>query len=696
MLFLFSVTWGTVSGWYIPLCVLLGVLYAWLLYRDPVILDNRMRWLLAALRAVAVSLVGFLLVSPLIRTVNYEPQKPLVIIAQDNSTSIKAFKPKGFDLPKFHQQLASLKAHLGDQYDVREFHFDRDLQQGLSSAYNGDRTDIASALTQLKEQYAGQNIGAIVLATDGLYDHGADPRYVARDLKTNIYTVALGDTIPRRDLVVGNVNYNRTAFLGNDMILEVLVEAYQSRGETMRLTVAEDGRKVFTQSIPVNDNSFRKVVPVKVSADKKGIHRFTIGLAPAVNELTLKNNTETVYIEVLDARQKILLVYDAAHPDIGVVKTLVEHDRNFELKAVALDKLSTVKLPDYGLLMLYQVTAGDNLALKNYVAQSKVPVWYMAGARSNLDDLNQEQNTIRIIGGRADVQEEFAVPVKDFSLFTLSDSTLKRLERFPPLMAPFGNYGSAPGASVLLKQRIGSVSTTYPLLAFNEVNGRRTATLTGEGIWRWNLAEFQEHNDHLALEELFGQSIQYLTANTNRQRFRVYPAHNVFDEGDDVILNAELYNDALQLVNTPDVSVDIRNEKGKSYGFLFTRTGQSYQLNAGALPVGEYSFKANSVLGKQRFNAAGKFTIKPLDLESRQSTADHALLYDMAKRSGAQMLQPSQLGKLVDLIRHNDNIKTIVYDDEHYSDLINNKWLFGLILILLSVEWFLRKREGEV
>jgi hypothetical protein len=60
------------------------------------------------------------------------------------------------------------------------------------------------------------------------------------------------------------------------------------------------------------------------------------------------------------------------------------------------------------------------------------------------------------------------------------------------------------------------------------------------------------------------------------------------------------------------------------------------------------------------------------------------------------MLQPSEIGKLADLIRKNENIKTVVYEDKRYSDIIDIKWIFVLILLLLSAEWFLRKREGEV
>src|SRR6185312_9850911 len=103
---LFSITWGSVSGWWLPACLLLGLLYAWLLYRQPVNLGQKVRYALFAARAIVVAFIAFLLIAPLVQSVNYKPEKPLVLVAQDNSQSINTFKPKGFDAAKFVNDLA--------------------------------------------------------------------------------------------------------------------------------------------------------------------------------------------------------------------------------------------------------------------------------------------------------------------------------------------------------------------------------------------------------------------------------------------------------------------------------------------------------------------------------------------------------------------------------------------------------------
>ncbi|PAW93534.1 hypothetical protein CKK33_08525 [Mucilaginibacter sp. MD40] len=689
-----SITWGAVSGWWSPLCVVLGLLYAWVMYRQPLLLTKGLRYGLFALRTLAVSLLALLLLSPLVKTVTRTPQKPLILIAQDNSESVNRFSPPNVAATTVNK-LAKLKSELGNNFDVREFNFDKELRDGLSRNFAGKQTDIANVLRQLNERFVNQNVGAIVLATDGLYNRGADPAYEARNIKASIYTVALGDTVPRRDILISNINYNKTAFLGNDFEVEVALNAYQAKGLVTKLTVTEDGRPVAQKDIAVNSPAFNQTVALKLNADKKGIRKFTFSLSPVANELSAANNTETIYVEVLDARQKILLVYDATHPDISVIKQAIESNRNFEVKSVQTSDLQPGQTANYTAVVLYQLQAGSYVKLKPLL-QGKIPLWFIGGTQADLQGFNQAQGVVNIGAARSESQEVFAQAQPGFSAFTLSDSTLNKLERFPPLLAPYGSYQTGGGARVLLRQKIGSVVTAYPLLAFNEQDGRKVGVLTGEGLWRWQLAEYRQYGNHNATNELLSQTIQYLTANANRQRFRVYPANNVFDEGDNILLNAELYNDALELVNTPDVKLSLNDTRGKNYSFLFTRAGQSYQLNAGALPAGTYTYNAVTQLGGQQFKANGQLVVKPLNLETRQSAADHRLLRQMASRAGGKLLYPAQLNELAGLIKKDENIKTVVYEDKRYHDLVDMRWLFVLVLILISTEWFLRKRAGEI
>jgi hypothetical protein len=122
----------------------------------------------------------------------------------------------------------------------------------------------------------------------------------------------------------------------------------------------------------------------------------------------------------------------------------------------------------------------------------------------------------------------------------------------------------------------------------------------------------------------------------------------------------------------------------------------SYELDAGELPAGEYNYKAVTSLGKLKYEAEGQFIISSQEAEYKQIIADHQLLYAVSMQNGGQMLFPNQLGELPALIRANEMVKSVSYENPKYSELIELELLFFLIVALLSLEWLSRKRNGEI
>src|SRR5437899_431675 len=77
--------------WYIIFCIALGVSISIFLYRNDRLISELNPWLrhaLITLRAVVITFIAFLLLTPLLKSVSHEKEKPIVIVAQDNSSSI--------------------------------------------------------------------------------------------------------------------------------------------------------------------------------------------------------------------------------------------------------------------------------------------------------------------------------------------------------------------------------------------------------------------------------------------------------------------------------------------------------------------------------------------------------------------------------------------------------------------------------
>ncbi|MBK0383440.1 hypothetical protein I5M32_10755 [Pedobacter sp. SD-b] len=691
---LISLLFNDLSAWLIIPCLFLGGGFAWLLYQKSNLDDKNLKTILFATRFLTISVLSFLLLAPLLKSVKQRLEKPLIIIAQDASASISIAANPNFDSLKYHQDFKQLAKQLSKDYDVKVLNFGDGVNAGFQFNQDQKQTDFSQLFSYIKNQYINQNIGALIFASDGIYNRGASPVSENNKQLFPIYTVALGDTIPKKDLVVSPINYNNLVYLGNDHEIEIPVSAFMAKGLNSVLKITTNDGQSKNIALNIDKENWNKTFKINLETKKKGIQKIVVQAAAIKNELTTQNNTQTIFVEVLDGKEKILILANAPHPDIAAIKQAIENNKNYEVKVAFADDLPK-NIKDYGLIIFHDLPSVDHPINQVFEQANQKSKWFIIGNQCNTSALSQKQNLLNI-SGQSVSQEYLSVLNQDFTAFSLNDSTKTALNNLAPLNAPFGNYSLKLPGSILFYQQVGNVKTNAPLLAFANDAGVKTAILTGEGIWRWRLEDFEKNENHDAFDELISKSVQYLSAKDDQRKFRVYPSKNRFADNEQVILNAELYDDAYNLNNQPDVNIDIKGKSGKKYSFLFSRMGKSYQLNAGFLPADEYTFEAKTKLGKNNFTATGSFLIEQLNIELMQTTANHQLLYNMAKTSGGEMVQARNLKKLAELIPKNEKVKTISYEEKSYDSLINLKWVFATIILLLSIEWFLRKRNGAI
>ena len=170
-------------------------------------------------------------------------------------------------------------------------------------------------------------------------------------------------------------------------------------------------------------------------------------------------------------------------------------------------------------------------------------------------------------------------------------------------------------------------------------------------------------------------------------------AKNIFDENEPVVLDAELYNESYQLVNDPDVSLTVTNADGRDFNYTFNRTANAYTLSAGVLPVGSYRFRANATHNGQNLKYNGQFSVQPIQLELYETTADHGMLRNLSREYGGGLFYQNQFTELGDAILQKD-IKPVIFSSTRTRSVINLKWIFFLLMGMLTMEWFLRRYFG--
>ena len=136
------------------------------------------------------------------------------------------------------------------------------------------------------------------------------------------------------------------------------------------------------------------------------------------------------------------------------------------------------------------------------------------------------------------------------------------------------------------------------------------------------------------------------------------------------------------------------SEVQSKYNFVFNRTTSAYILNAGILPSGIYSYTAHVRFGNEDYTEKGRIQIKPLFLESNNTRANHQLLQNISQKFGGELFYPTNVEGVTEALMANKDITSIIYEEDDLKEFISLKWIFFILLALLSLEWFLRKRNG--
>ena len=140
---------------------------------------------------------------------------------------------------------------------------------------------------------------------------------------------------------------------------------------------------------------------------------------------------------------------------------------------------------------------------------------------------------------------------------------------------------------MLSANRKRNYGSTFDILFFQEQE-KKVGVVSGEGIWRWRLHDFMSNENQNAFDELVNKTVQFLAVKEDKSKFRVFTENNYF-ENQEVQFRAELYNQSYELVNEPEIKLNVKDAEGKEFKFLFNRTMQAYVLNAGRFPAGQYT-----------------------------------------------------------------------------------------------------------
>lgn len=688
--------------WYLLLCILLGIILTALLYWKDSRFTEHSRWLtilLALLRFLAITGLATLLLSPLLKQISEEVKDPAIIILEDKSESVQA----GMDdaaFQSYESSIENLTTAIQGKFEVINLAFGDDIRTDEDSiGYQDKVTNLSEALDFINDSYNDYNLGAIILSSDGIYNEGKNPLYQNLKFKAPVYSIALGDTTVKKDLAVKQVFHNKIAYLGDKFGIQVDIQAKNANGSRSKMRVQrrvnDAWQTLQDENISIASNDYFETKNIVLDANRAGVIRYRIVLNQIADESSTTNNIKDIYVEVLDAKQKILVLANSPNPDIASIKQLLETNKNYEIEIKY--KGDDLNINDFDFVIFHNLPSNEfNLSpILDRINARKTPRMFIVGQQTALDRFNNAQDVVNIRGKAGNSNEVQAIFQKNFSLFNLDPKSSETINQFVPVIAPFGEYKEGPKTNTLLYQKIGKIETKYPLLSFSEENGIKTAVLAAEGLWKWKLFEYLQYQNFDIVNDILSKAITYTSVKEDKRKFRVSTSDNLFKENEKIVFDAQLYNNSYQLINDPEVFITVKNDGNEEFNYTFSKRDNGYLLDAGILPEGNYSYEAYVNYEGKKLSQNGSFSVQSIQLELYRLTANHNLLHSLSDQYGGQVYLPNNLDELENVILSNEGIKPIIYPTVSTKSIVHNKWIFIILFLFLGLEWFLRRYLGS-
>ena len=656
-------------------CILLGITFSVILYYSQrKIIKKSILLFLSVTRFILITFLSFLILDPVIKTTNKITEKPIVVLLQDASSSVE--KNIKDDLERLAKDL--------NGYDVFKYNFSDNLYDDFTIENNGLKTDFTKALSQIKSMFINKNLSSIVLASDGLNNTGINPIY-SDNLNVPIHTVCLGDTNIISDNSIFKVKHNDIVFQGNSFLAEINIKSLKFKGEKLNLRLEYNEKVIYNDELSITSNNQFFKIPVEIPTSEIGLQAFTVKINAIKNEKNIKNNSYKFYVDVINSKYNILLVNDNSHPDVAAFVSVVGTNKDYDLEVTKSDNLQK-DLSSYNLIVLHSV---NNIEFLNSIKENyDNPILVFCK-----QDFNKYSSLFPNINfkKRSSNNEVLSHVNKDFLNFKISTPMLDLINQSPPISTSFGTFNVGSNVDVFIYEKIGNTISNSPICLFDKNDNQKVGIIFGEGFWRWKLRDYQSNSNNDIFNGLFNKITQHLLIREDKSKFRLLYDKEI-NENEEIIFEAQVYNDNYELENKEDVSLILTNSNKKEFKFIFDKIDDKYLLDLGNLASEKYSVYAK--VEKRNYEKYGQLTIRPVQIEALSTVADHQLLYNLSNITGGKSFSLSEFNSISNHINKTQNKSSLTTIEDRLKQFIDFEMILLILLILISSEWFVRKYNG--
>jgi uncharacterized membrane protein len=714
---------------------------ALLTYRGVPATDRpRDRVVLIGLRLATLAVLLFCLFRPALILKAAVPQQNFLGVLVDDSRSMSIADLNGQTRSAFiQQQLAGPNARLLDalsqRFVVRFFSFASSSDRVASAAdlkFGGTATRLGQALDRARDELSGLPLAGLVMVSDGADTSDAAIDETLASLKARsipVFTVGVGQERFAHDVQVTRVETPRSVLKGTALVVDVVLSQTGYGGQTVPLSVEDDGRIVSTQEVTLPPDGESATVKVRFTAKEMGARTFKFKVPTQAGEQVTQNNARDALIQVNDRAEKILYYEGEPRFEYKFLRLGVEGDKN--LQVVSLDRTAENKYYRQSVTTPDELIGGfprtreelfqyRGLILGSVEAASFTP----EQLRMIADFVNKRGGGLLMLGGRRSFGEggwggtpvgevlpvvigaanskylalDIAVhPTRAGATFAVTqiaeteNASAKKWDDMPVLSAVNQIREAKPGATVLLSG-VDKTRQDHIVLAYQRYGRGKAIAMPVQDVWAWRMDAKVAVTD--TTHAMFWRRIIRWLVDGVPEQVNVSTTADRVEPGEAIKLSAEVLDSAYVEVNDSRVVARVTSPSGTTtevpVEWTVTKDGE-YRATFTPDESGIYDIKVTAARDQKDLGTAAMHVrVSAGDAEYFDAGMRAPLLKRIAEETGGRFFTPANAASLPEAISYSGRGVTVVEERE----LWDMPALFLALVGLIAAEWGYRRMRG--
>ena len=699
--------------------------------------------IIMALRLLFIFTFAWCLLMPVFKRTVTETLKPHFIVALDVSASMNMTPSTNF--PARWTTVQTILAQswskaiadrcVIDCYPAAEdLGVKSDLDKLAAAKADGTASSLKAGLDKLADRYKGQNVCGLLFLSDGLDTRETGDDWASGPWPWPVYTVRLEaeniwQTEP--DIRIDSVDTPRRIVVGWDTELKVGLSGQGSQGKTVTVQLyacpssARENDKLLQEApVQIPDEGGSRPVTFRLEHPVKGNFIYTVNVPPLENEKRTNDNSYAVTVQVIDSKNRLLYLEGLprweskylirelkANKDIApacFVRGPGGHFMSTGTKNQLADEMKTEQLANYKTVILGDL---ENDELGQERAQTLISfvenggslvliggakAWgangYLAGALGKIMPLKKT-------GGNG----ELKLAEGTFNLISTSEGQAhqvflvkdqKEWKSFPPILSIFTGAELTAGATALLTTD--EKSGRHPVVIVHKYGQGKVVALLTDSLWRWQLSPGVD----ASYRRFWNGLLFWLSpAEEEIRQWQI----ELFSDSERIFIGEQLHLGARigGIENAPPkkdaVTCEILSPEGRKIPFTMNREeltaagGKKFSgfgINFAPKTPGLYRAVAAAELdGKKIVSEPYSFYVQPFTPESAPRPVNVKVLLALASSSQGQFCEADKINGVLSEI----TVKQTEEQKINFIPLWNNLIFLACLLVLLTVEWIIRK-----